>query len=273
MRRFEFAGTTAVVTGAASGIGRGTALALAARGCALALVDRDAAGLARVAHTISGVRVSTHTLDLADAAAVAALPAAVVAAHGGVAVLVNCAGVALAGTFSELTIDEFDWLFTINFHAPVALTKSFLPLLAQQPQAQIVNISSIFGIIAPATQTAYAAAKFALRGFSEALRHELAGSNISVTVVHPGGIATNIATGARIAAAADAAATRLALVEFNRSLVLSPELAGAQIVAAIHRRQPRLLVGRDAHLLAAIQRVLPVHYWAVLRVLYARALR
>ncbi|HEY1014312.1 MAG TPA: SDR family NAD(P)-dependent oxidoreductase, partial [Herpetosiphonaceae bacterium] len=199
------------------------------------------------------------------------LPAQVLAEHPKVAILVNNAGVSLVGTFAEVTLEEFRWLIEINFLAVVGLTKGFLPTLLAQPQAQIVNISSIFGIIAPAEQTAYAASKFAVRGFSESLRHELAGTNVGVTVVHPGGIKTAIATSARIAAAADARLATAAMNEFTESALRTPpEAAAAAIVGAIQRRAKRLLIGADAQALAAVQRLFPVSYWSVLGRLYQR---
>ncbi|HEV2130542.1 MAG TPA: SDR family NAD(P)-dependent oxidoreductase, partial [Longimicrobiaceae bacterium] len=189
----------AVVTGAASGIGRAMALALAARGCHLALVDRNAESLEETARQAEerGVRVSWHPLDVTDGDAISALPGAVLAQHGRVTILLNNAGVTLIGRFEEVTLEEFRWLLEVNFFAVVALTGAFLPILLRQEQAQIVNVSSLFGIIAPAEQTAYSASKFAVRGFSEALRHELEGSPVGVTVVHPGGVRTAIATSAR----------------------------------------------------------------------------
>lgn len=270
--RLELTGGVAVITGAAAGIGRATALELARRGCHLALADRDAARLAEVAALarMHGVQVSEHPLDVADAAAVAALPAQVLAAHGRVTLLINNAGVALAGSFAEVTLEEFRWLIEINFLGAVALTKAFLPTLLRQEHAQIVNISSVFGIIAPAHQVAYAAAKFALRGFSEALRHELAGTSVRVTVVHPGGVRTSIATSARVAAAADANAAAADAAAFTALLRTPPEAAAAAIVRAAERRAGRLLIGPDARLIDLVQRLLPVRYWGVLQWLFAR---
>lgn len=266
----ELKNGVAVVTGAASGIGRATALALAARGCHLALADRNAAGLAATAAQARGVRVSQHVLDVADGTAVAALPGQVLAEHGRASILLNNAGVALVGSFAEVTLDEFRWLIEINFLAVVALTKAFLPTLLAQPQAQIVNISSVFGIIAPAHQAAYAAAKFAVRGFSEALRHELAGGPVGVTVVHPGGVRTAIATSARVAAAADAARAASDAATFTAALRTTPEQAAAALVRAIERRDTRLLIGVDARAIDLAQRLMPARYWGALNWLYAR---
>jgi len=260
---FPLKGGVAVVTGAASGIGAALSVKLAARGCDLALADRDAAGLGRLAEgaRAAGAIVSEHVLDVADPAAVAALPDAVLAEHRKVSVLVNNAGVALAGSFADIGLDDFAWLFDINFWAPVRLTRAFMGVLAREPAAHIVNISSLFGLIAPPGQTAYAAAKFGLRGFSEALRHELEGSPISLTVVHPGGIRTNIANSARIPQSMDPAAARAGMQDFNKLLRTPPETAAEAIVKAILRRQPRLLIGSDARMADLIQRIFPQTYW------------
>ena len=264
----------AVLTGAASGIGKATALLLATHGCHLVLADRNADGLATVAASARarGVRVSEHVLDVADYEEIMELPEKVMSEHGKVTILMNNAGVGLVGTFDELSLDEFRWLIEINLMAVVNLTNVFLPILRQQPQAHIVNISSIFGIIAPPEQTAYVAAKFAVRGFSESLRHELEGSNVSLTVVHPGGIQTNIANSARVAAKADPALAKASLTEFNKTLRTSPEEAAEQIVGAIQRRAPRLLIGNDAKGMELLQRLMPVRYWKLMQKVYAKVL-
>jgi short-subunit dehydrogenase len=269
--RLRLESGVAVVTGAASGIGRATALNLAARGCHLALVDRNAEGLEETARAAvgAGVRVTQHPMDVTDAAAVTSLPGRVVADHGKVTILLNAAGVALQGRFAELSAEEFRWLIEINFMAVVGLTRAFLPVLLRQGQAQIANISSIYGIIAPAEQTAYVASKFAVRGFSESLRHELEGTGIEITVIHPGGIRTGIATSARIAAAADQAAAKASRQAFaDAFLTFPPERAAAAIVRAIERRQKRLLIGADARAAALLQWLVPVRYWQVLKLRY-----
>src|SRR5271156_856114 len=191
---------TAVVTGAAGGIGRGIAKSLACRGCHLALADVNEAELARTAEMVAApdLRVSQHRLDVADRAAVAALPAQVLAQHPGVDILVNNAGVAIGGTFDQVSEADFEWLFEINFWGVVRMTRAFMPALKASDDARLVNVSSVYGIISPPGQTAYSASKFAVRGFSNALRHELVGSALGVTVVHPGGINTSIARNARV---------------------------------------------------------------------------
>jgi short-subunit dehydrogenase len=264
---FPLRGSVAVVTGAAGGIGRALALDLAARGCALALADRDGAGLAVVAAAAraTGTAASEHVLDVANKAAIAALPDAVLAIHGRVNLLVNNAGVALMGEFMQTSAQDFKWLFEINFWGTVRNTYAFLPVLSREPVAQIVNISSIFGIVAPAGQTAYAASKFAVRGFSEALRHELEMTGVGVSVVHPGGIATAIARNARVSTGIDPAHAKSALELFTRLAITSPEQAAARIVAGILRREKRILIGRDARVLDIVQRLLPTGYWPLIR--------
>ena len=195
-------GSAAAITGAASGIGRALALELAARGCNLALADRDEGGLQTLAAEIaktSSAKVSVHRVDVGEPAQIEAFAQAAIAAHENLNIVVNNAGVALLGQFNEIDQAQMDWLMNINFWGVVRTTRAFLPQLSGQREAHLVNVSSIFGIVAPPGQTAYAAAKFAVRGFSESLRHELAMANspVKLSVVHPGGVATNIVRNSR----------------------------------------------------------------------------
>lgn len=259
----RLAGRTAVVTGAASGIGRAVAASLARRGCHLALADVNEAGLAETAALVRapGLRTSIHRLDVADRAAVSAFPAQVAAEHGGVDVLVNNAGVAVGGSFEQVSEADFEWLFEINFWGVVRMTRAFLPLLRASDDARLVNVSSVFGLVAPAGQVAYAASKFAVRGFSEALRHELEGSGVGVTVVHPGGVATQIANSARVPAGVPEEEVARRRARTNRLLRMPPEKAGEIIVRGIEQRKSRVLVGGDAVALATLARLAPVSYW------------
>lgn len=256
----------AVLTGAGSGIGRALANALAQSGCHLALADVNAAALAETAAQVRalGVRVSEHALDVADRSAVAALPDAVIAAHGQVDLLINNAGVALGGTFEQVSVENFDWLMRINFDAVVTMCRAFLPLLRQRPEARIVNLSSLFGLITPAGQTAYCASKFAVRGFSNALRLELNDSNVGVTVVHPGGVATAIATSARPAEGSSEADQARKLARAKRLLRMPPARAAEIILRGIERNKPRVIVGNDALILSWLERLMPVSYWRLL---------
>jgi NAD(P)-dependent dehydrogenase (short-subunit alcohol dehydrogenase family) len=256
----------AVVTGAASGIGRAIAVSLARRGSALALADIDEDGLAETGRLASenAAKISLHRLDVADRKAVAAFPRVVFEAHGRADLLVNNAGVALGGTFEQLSEEDFEWLFEINFWGVVRMTRAFLPLLKASDDARIVNLSSLFGLIAPAGQTAYAASKLAVRGFSNALMQELEPSPVGVTVVHPGGVATAIADRSRPPKSATPEEIATALVRAKALLTLAPEIAGETIVKGIERRQRRILVGGDAKAIAAIERLAPVSYPAIL---------
>jgi NAD(P)-dependent dehydrogenase (short-subunit alcohol dehydrogenase family) len=264
--RMDLKGRTAVVTGAAGGIGRAIAVSLARRGCHLALADVNDAGLAetRAPAAQPGVRVSHHHLDVADRAAVGAFPEIVRAIHPGIDLLINNAGVALGGTFEQVSEEDFEWLFEINFWGVVRLTRAFLPLLKASDDARIVNLSSIYGVIAPPRQTAYSASKFAVRGFSTALRYELAGTPVGVTVVHPGGVATAIAKNARVAKAVSAEEEALGREQFDRLLRLPPETAGEIIVRGIERCRARVLVGSDAKVISLIERAVPVSYGPLL---------
>jgi short-subunit dehydrogenase len=256
-------GRTAVVTGAGSGIGQALAVALSRRGCHLALADIDEAGMAKTAKQIAGqgLRVSQHRLDVSDAEAIAGFPAQVIGQHPGADLLVNNAGVALGGNFDQIAALDFEWLFAINFWGVVRMTRAFLPLLRRSEEGHIVNISSLYGLIAPPGQTAYAASKFAVRGFSMSLRHELQGTGIGVTVVHPGGVATSIAKNARVPEGipAEETARRLRIVE--ALLTMPPQDAAAIIIRGVERRKGRILVGRDAKVASIIERLFPVSYW------------
>lgn len=263
----QLRGRTAVITGAGGGIGRAIALSLARRGCRLMLTDIDlpaAQATALAARADHGVEALAAPLDVADRAAVAALPAQVQASFGGADLLVNNAGVALGGSFTQVSEADFDWLMGINFQGVVTMTRAFIPLLSASDDARLVNLSSIFGIVAPPGQAAYAAAKFAVRGFSEALRHELAGSAIGVTIVHPGGVATSIASNARPPRGVSAERLAEQKARAQRLLTMPPAEAGEIIVRGVEQRRSRLLVGRDARLADLIQRLLPERYWSVI---------
>ena len=241
-----------VITGAGSGIGRALALDCAARGSLLALSDVDEAGLAETVDLAKNVGVrELHAtrLDVSDRAAFTAYAAEVVDHFGRVNVVVNNAGVALTGDVEELTYDDMDWIVDINFWGVVHGTKEFLPHLIASGDGHVVNISSLFGLISIPGQSMYNATKYAVRGFSEALREEMlmTGHPVGVTVVHPGGIKTAIARNARASTSVDQGATAAL---FDKKLAkMTPERAAQVIVRAVLKDQARCLVGLDAHAL------------------------
>jgi short-subunit dehydrogenase len=268
MGPYQFAGGTAVVTGAASGIGEALAVQLAARGSHLVLVDRDKDRLGDVTDRLRTAHpeltVATHVADLSDDDETTALAATLATEHPETTLLVNNAGVALGGRFDQVTLEEFDWVMAVNFRSVVRLTHALLPVLKTHPGAHLVNVSSVFGIFAPAGQAAYSASKFAVRGFSEAVRHELAENSVGVTVVHPGGIRTRIAESARTGSGVSAEEYERGRKQFAKLLTMPPETAAAMIVEAIEKRRPRLLIGWSAKVPDVLVRLLPGSYWKLI---------
>ncbi|HZX52022.1 SDR family NAD(P)-dependent oxidoreductase [Pseudomonas sp. XK-1] len=257
------AGKVAVITGAGSGMGRALAQLLAEEGCDLALADINEANLQSTADELSrhGRRISCHTLDVADRAAVYAFADDVLNQHGSAYLIINNAGVAVSQRIAELSYSDFEWIMGINFWGVVHGTKAFLPHLLQNNAGHIVNVSSIFGIISMPSQGAYNASKFAVRGFTEALRQELCSSKVVACCVHPGGIKTNIARAARFYQGingqrdADRAAA-----DFDKLARTTPEQAARVIVDGIKAKRTRILIGNDARLLDWIQRLFPAAY-------------
>jgi short-subunit dehydrogenase len=270
-------GAATAITGAASGIGRALAIELAARGSDLALADRDEAGLQAAAAEIAGkhrVKVTVHRIDVGEPGQITGFARDAIAAHPALNIVVNNAGVALLGQFSEIDQAQMDWLMNINFWGVVHSTRAFLPHLATRAEAHIVNLSSIFGIVAPPGQTAYAAAKFALRGFSESLRHELqtANSPVRLSVVHPGGVATNIARNSKTGSGINDNARRSETIErFDRVAKTTPQAAARRIIKGIENNEPRILIGGDARFMDFLQRLRPGTYWAVMARRIAKA--
>ena len=272
-------GSTAAVTGAASGIGRALAFELALRGCDLALADRDEAALQAAAGEITKAsqrKVTVHRVDVSEPEQITAFAEAASAAHPNLNIVINNAGVALLGQFSEIEQAQMEWLFNINFWGVVHGTRAFLPQLKRQREAHIVNISSIFGIIAPPGQSAYCAAKFAVRGFSESLRHELAmaKSPIKLSVVHPGGVATDIARNSRSGSGLTDNARRAESIErFDNAARTTPASAARQIIRGIERNAPRILIGADARCLDMVQRFRPATYWKLIAKIFNKRAR
>jgi len=263
-------GATVAVTGAASGIGRALAIELAARGADLALADRDEGGLQSTAAEIAKAwqrKVSLHRADMGEPEQAAGFAREAIAAHPSLNILINNAGVSLLGLFHEIDQAQMEWLFNINFWGAVHATRAFLPHLSGQKAAHIVNVSSIFGIMAPPGQTAYSAAKFAVRGFSEALRHELQASHspVRLSVVHPGGIKTNIVRNSRTGSAiVDNERRSQAIERFDVIARTSAKDAALRIIKGIERNEPRILIGGDARFMDILQRFRPATYWSVM---------
>ena len=260
---YAFAEGSALVTGAAGGIGAALAHGLAARGSDLVLLDRSADRLATVAEEVRRqhptLRVDTVVADLGDHDATVELGRRLAQEHPELTLVINNAGVALAGSFTDLTLEEFDWLMEINFRAVLTLTHALVPVLLRHPGSHLVNVSSIF----PPTQTAYVTSKFAVRGLTEALRAELLG-RVGVTCVHPGGIATRIALDARISAGADRAEIERGLPVIAGLLRIPPSVAAECILNGVRRRRPRVLIGLSARLPDLLARVAPGSYGRLL---------
>jgi NAD(P)-dependent dehydrogenase (short-subunit alcohol dehydrogenase family) len=259
-------GKVAVVTGAASGIGRATAVALAREGARLAISDVDRAGLAETAARISaaGGEAQTYLLDVSSREAVYAFAQDIEAQFGGADIVINNAGVAQVATVADLAYEDFEWVMNIDFWGMVYGTKAFLPQLQKKGGGHIVNVSSIFGLFSVPSQAAYNSAKFAIRGFTEALRHEMRGSQIKVSCVHPGGIKTNIMRNARFLQSVQMTVREEAASGFDRLARTTPDQAAATIVNGIRKNKPRILIGIDARILDIIQRLLPASYGRLL---------
>lgn len=266
-------GRPVMITGAASGIGRGLAQLLSRRGSPVAIADIDADGLKQTAAALPGP-VLTRVLDVRDAADQLAfadevrewLTAPLAAAF-------NNAGVALASSVADAVPEDDEWLHSINFDGVVNGTRAFLPILLAQGSGAIVNTSSVYGLAGIPYQSAYCAAKFAVRGYTEALRHELRGTGVSAVTVHPGGITTNIARNARIRKDPEGRGrTKDQLAdEFDAMTMTSPEKAAEIICGGVEKGKARILVGPDAHLFDILTRVTPTHYYDVLGFVMTRA--
>jgi NAD(P)-dependent dehydrogenase (short-subunit alcohol dehydrogenase family) len=260
----QLEGRVAAVTGAASGIGRALAVALAREGMRVAICDVDEAGLAETATLAAtartGARIASARVDVADRLAMHAWADAVAAEHGAVNLVVNNAGVALGATIEQMTYDDLEWLFSINFWGVVHGTKAFLPHLLRAEEGHIVNLSSVFGLIA----VPYNAAKFAVRGFTECLRQELevADRRVSATCVHPGGIRTNIARNARNRQTELVSQEEMAR-RFDELARTSPEWAALRIVRGVQRNARRVLIGADARAIDVVQRLTGSGYQAL----------
>ncbi len=266
----SFRNKVAAITGAGSGIGRSLALQLARDGAALALSDVNAEGLAETVALFreEGVTVTEAIVDVAQRQQVYDWAAATVAAHGKVNLVFNNAGVALGAPISSMAEDDLKWIMDINFWGVVYGTQAFLPHLKASGEGHVINISSVFGIAAIPSQSAYNASKFAVRGFTEALRQELEieGAPVSATTVHPGGIKTNIARSARFSAqmkdflGVDEAAGKSS---FERLFITTADKAAAVILSGVKANRRRVLIGPDARAIDFMVRLMPERYQQV----------
>ncbi len=264
----NFKDKVAAITGAASGMGRTLAIELARRGCHLSLSDVNEAGLAETADMARklGVKVTAQKLDVANRDAVFAWADQTVMDHGKCNLIFNNAGVALTVNLDIVQQRDFDWIMGINFWGVVYGTQAFLPHLRKSGEGHVINTSSLFGLMAVPTQGTYNATKFAVRGYTEALRMELeiAGDPVSATCVHPGGIATNIAKAGKI----DPNMERVSGVSADKQRKLADKLinvttaesAALQILKAVENNERRVLVGPDAKFLDKVVRLLGSSY-------------
>lgn len=277
----SFAGKVAAITGAASGIGRELAVQLARQGCHLALADVDGTGLEQTRELArragGGIRIDTATLDVADRSAVFAWADAVARDHGKVNLIFNNAGVGLASAVETMKLADFQWLMDVNFWGVVHGTQAFLPHLKASGDGHVVNTSSLFGLLASPGASAYHAAKFAVRGFTESLRQELdlIDCGVSATCVHPGGIKTAIARNSRVDANVAALGVDPAesAREFEKHFITTAAAAAGTILKAVRRDRRRVLIGPDAFVLDKIQRLLPCGYAAVIEAIHRRTHR
>lgn len=259
----------AAITGAGSGMGRELAIALAKEGCHVAISDINADNLKATADLLTAypIKVTTTTLDISDEKAVFAWADEVVAQQGKVNLIFNNAGVALGATVDDIKLKDFEWIMGINFWGVVYGTKAFLPYLKQAGEGHIVNVSSLFGLLAQPSQSAYNASKFAVRGFTESLRQELdiEQCGVSCTCVHPGGVRTNIANNARMSDTGKTLGVEneTAKANFNKLLHFPADKAARLMIEAVKADKPRLLIGADAHALDIVERIAPSHYSTV----------
>lgn len=263
----NFKNKVAAITGAGSGIGQQLAILLAKQGCHLSLSDINEKGLQQTVELLkpySNITVTTKKLDVSDREAVKQWAQETVQDHGSVNLIFNNAGVALGSTVEGATYEDLEWIVGINFWGVVYGTKEFLPFIKQTQDGHIINISSLFGLTAQPTQSAYNATKFAVRGFTESLRQELdiEKSGVSSLCVHPGGIRTNIAKSAKMSDSLNSLGMdpTKSIQNFDKLLRTPPEEAASQILQAVLKNKRRLLIGSDAKILDAFQRLFPTGY-------------
>ncbi|MCT2530843.1 SDR family oxidoreductase [SAR92 clade bacterium H921] len=272
----DFSNKIAVITGAGSGMGRYLAVLLAQAGANIAACEINKTALAETTAMLADypVKVSSHILDVADKAAIEALPKQVIAEHGCIDMVFNNAGVTVDSTFEDMPEDDWDWVFNINLQAVINSSRAFLPYLKQRPEAALINTSSIFGMITRERQSVYHTAKFAVRGFTECLAKELKSSSVQVHCVHPGHIGTNIITNGRINKSEESTNSMERLVmkvlglgnsqeelaAFFRNNGMHASRASQIILDGVRKKRSRIMVGTDAKLMDLAQRLTPMHY-------------
>jgi len=270
---YQLKGKVAVITGAGSGIGRALAQELDKKGCRLALSDVNEKGLAETAASLSS-KPHTQKLDVSRREDFYAYAETVKKEFGTAHIVINNAGVAVSQTIEKLSYEDFEWIMGINFWGVVYGTKAFLPMMLAQNDGRVINISSVFGIIAVPTQGSYNAAKFAVRGFTEALRHELLGTGVKAICVHPGGIKTNIAAASRFYQDPEGSTDQKAAADrFQRVASTTPTQAAQTIIRGMEQGSERVLIGTDAKFISLIQRLMPEGYWGVMAAIIKRLSR
>ena len=268
--RIDLTGKVIVVTGAGSGIGRALAAELTRRGANLAISDWNADSVAETARMIEGrgTKVLTDSFDVSDRAAFEAHAERVFEEFGRADIVINNAGVSLAAQVATMTYEDLEWVVDIDFWGVVHGTKAFLPHILERGDGAIVNVSSVYGLFGVPTQSGYNAAKFAVRGFTEALQQEVAGTDVVVTRVHPGGIKTNIVRHGRMRESIEAGGDAEQMAQqFENAVRTTPERAAEIIVNGLVKRKPRILIGPDAVMLDLLVRLLPVRYQSVMGLL------
>ncbi len=272
----NFTNKVAVITGAGSGMGRYLSILLAKAGANVAICEINPTTLAETEAMLKdySVKVTSHIIDVADKAAIDVLPAQVIELHGHVDMVFNNAGVTVDCSFEDMSETDWDWVMNINLHGVINSTRAFLPHLQKRPEAALINISSIFGMITVPNQSVYHVAKFAVRGFTECLAKELKGSNVQVHCVHPGHIGTNIVTNARMNVRKDTVnpmqammgkligigSTQEEMADFFRNNGMHPSRASNIILNGVLKNRKRIFVGADAKLMDLSQRLFPMHY-------------
>lgn len=249
------------ITGAGSGIGRGLAIQLAQEGCALALSDINEAGLQETAQMAgrTGTAISTHRVDTGSRDQVCKYADEAAAHHGGVDMIINNAGVVVSESLEKVSWEDFEWLININMWGVVYGSRAFLPLLKKRPEGHIVNISSINGMVPFPNNGPYNMSKYAVRAFSETLMQELAGTSVSVSCVHPGGIDTNIVSNARFYSSPGGKLSQAEVAgKFSRMAKTSPDKAASIIIAGIKKNKKRIMVGMDAKFMDLMSRITPI---------------